>query len=85
MTSNAYMVSPQSKGRPDLVKFKRIRWHSYAYVVIWGVAIIILSGLSSLYLSELLGACVRLFRFNQPKTLFSSENLDESLQEFSLK
>jgi hypothetical protein len=42
-------------------------------------------GLSSLYLSELLGACVRLFRFNQPKTLFSSENLDESLQEFSLK
>jgi len=85
MTSNAYMVSPQSKGRPDLVKFKRIRWHSYAYVVIWGMAIIILSGLSSLYLSEFFGAFVRLFRFNQPKTLFSSENLDESLQEFSLK
>jgi hypothetical protein len=48
MTSNAYMVSPQSKGRPDLVKFKRIRWHGYAYVVIWGVAIIILSGLTIL-------------------------------------
>jgi len=85
MTTDAYIVSSQSKGRPDLVKFKRIRWHSYAYVVIWGMAIIILSGLSSLYLSEFLGACIRLFRFNQPKTLFSSENLDESLQEFSLK
>ncbi len=85
MSSNAYIVSSQSKGRPDLVKFKRIRWHSYAYVVIWGVAIIILSGLGSLYLSEFWGACVRLFRFNQPKTLFSSDNLDESLQEFSLK
>lgn len=85
MTSNAYIVSPQSQGRPDLVKFKRIRWHSYAYVVVLGIAIIILSGLSSLYLFEFLGACIRLFRFNQPKTLFSSENLDESLQEFSLK
>ena len=85
MSSNAYIVSSQSKGRPDLVKFKRIRWHSYAYVIIWGMAIIILSGLTRLYLSEFWGACVRLFRFNQPKTLFSSDNLDESLQKFSLK